>query len=734
MTGPNTPPPEWPDEIYKFAVDDPVQGGEDGIDNLPITQLEERTDYLRAGQQAQALQITTILGNLTQLTEQVAGSQAEVLANVVQALTGGAGIYNEQFESRWTLIDTGNGITPLTLTDAVVPVAGDDSLDVASTVHLIVGETYVLFNQSGYRQEVTIASILSPNRIRVTPALTGLVTFPAWLGRTDWDVSTVRQATAPGGGIYRTRPLDLGAAGPEPKALLIRHEGVGALDVEWQAAGATEFVDAPWWRRRTVDGQTETQYLLPTSGPTRLRITAVGGAVTVHWIATQQKPAMAEGSYNPAPRPRLISPVQGDQALGPQPVLQIAAYTPPPGLTVAGVVYEVAKVSDNAVVHTSAPQPVSSAYTLPDGVVQQGTAYRFTAKIKASDGSLGDPSKAVTGHTIPDFRVILPPSILTPISGATVETGTGVTVSAFAVLRGTDAQTGVQMQVKRSTQEWADAWDSGMQPSSAPLVLSDPAALMGTNVQVRVRHWGAALGAGPWSAAITVTIDDEIWLTTQGDGEFEYPEDGWYEEIPVGGGASGTASISALQGGGAGFRPNPIVRRYRTKGTIVPYRVGRGGTGPSYTGSAGNSVSGAMMGGQASFIDDVIGEGGRGAPYGTTPGPTSLDGTGSTNAGGISPVQSNPTGYDGQPGALTGYWSLLGLIPGFAGLYLDTRGLPGNRGVGAGGVKRPGMTQKLAGRGYNIAANDHAPSGTVAGQTYYGGEAQLRMAWMASLS
>ncbi len=712
----NPPAPEWPEEIYRLKVTDPVQGGDDGIANVATRQLDVRTQMLRAGQVAQGEQITQIITNLTDLTEQVASSQAEVLAGVVEALTGGAGIYNEQFESRWTLIDTGAGTAPQALTDAVVPVAGDDSLDVTSSAKLLTGETYVLFNHSGYRQEVTVAQILGPNRIRVTPALTGAVVFPAWLGRTDWDVSTPRQATAPVGGIYRTRPLDLGAPAAQPKAIIIRHSGAGLLDVEWQDADGGEFVDAPWWRRRTVDGQTETQYLIPTSGPTRLRITALG-VVTVYWIATQPTPAMAEGAYNPAPRPRLISPAPNDQALGPQPVLQVAAYTPPPGLTVAGVVYEVVKVSDNSVVHTSAPQPVNAAYTLPDGVVQQGTAYRFTAKIKAADGSLGDPSKPITGHTIPDFRVILPPTILTPVAGATIESGSALSISAFAVLRGSDTQTGVQMQVRRIGQEWAEAWDSGMLAVGAPLVLKAPGALMGWTVQVQVRHWGAALGAGPWSAPITLTIDSLIWLTTPGDGTWTVPEDGEYELIPVGGGASGAAGPSSSEGGGAGRRPNPVPRRTLTAGTILPYRVGRGGIAPSYLGSSGDQVTKAAMGGQASFIDDVIGPGAEGAPWGTTPSTGSSTGVGSSNGGGISP---GPTiaGYDGHPGDGQAYWTSLGLTPGLPGTPYSAA----SRGSGGGGVKKPGMTQRLAGTGSMVFAEDHPPSNTVAGQTYLGGE------------
>jgi hypothetical protein len=605
-------------------------------------------------------------------------------------------------------------------------------LDVVSTVNLHVGETYLLFNHSGYQQEVTVASILSPNRIRVTPALTGLVTFPAWLGRTDWAVATPRQALAPAGSLYRTRALDLGPGTPEGHAIIIRHSGVGTLDVEWSDATNNGMVDAPWWRKRTVGGATETQYLIPSNGPTHLRITALGGPVTVEWITTQPRPAMAEGTYNPSPRPRLVSPAPDDQALGPQPVLHIAAYTPPPGLTVAGIVYEVAKVSDNSVIHTSAPQPVGSAYTLPDAVVQQGTAYRFTAKIKASGGSLGDPSKPIFGKTIPDFRVIVPPSITVPASGATVQSGAIVTLSAFQVLRGADTQTGVQMQVRRDGTGWSEAWDSGILAVGAVLKLEAPGARIGWAVEIRCRYWGAALGAGAWSPARTVAISNEIWLTTPGDGVFEIPEDGEYEVIPLGGGASGSyGGGSSGTGGGSGYRPAAIPRKTYTKGDLVAYRVGVGG--PAIIGQilVGGSIPGDFcMGGQDSFFDDVVGLGGYGVPFGTTPtnsngGIYSTGGNrgkGGSDGGGRYFTYGTDPGSDGYPGdGGYGYWSGVGLRPGLPGTGSPPSPFPSANQSGAGGVEPPVGSISLTGLAYWIGQTTGRLDGATGGKGYAAG-------------
>ncbi len=39
--------PKWEDGIYQLEIDDPVQGGADGIDNWQAKQLANRTAYLK---------------------------------------------------------------------------------------------------------------------------------------------------------------------------------------------------------------------------------------------------------------------------------------------------------------------------------------------------------------------------------------------------------------------------------------------------------------------------------------------------------------------------------------------------------------------------------------------------------------------------------------------------------------------------------------------------------------
>lgn len=67
----NTETPTWEAGVYEFDINDPIQGGPGGIDNLPHVQLGNRTLWLKA--QVEALQKTNVvaaqsLGNISGAT------------------------------------------------------------------------------------------------------------------------------------------------------------------------------------------------------------------------------------------------------------------------------------------------------------------------------------------------------------------------------------------------------------------------------------------------------------------------------------------------------------------------------------------------------------------------------------------------------------------------------------------------------------------------------------------
>jgi hypothetical protein len=253
---------------------------------------------------------------------------------------------------------------------------------------------------------------------------------------------------------------------------------------------------------------------------------------------------------------------------------------------------------------------------------------------------------------------------------------------------------------------------------------------MGWIVEIRARYVGATLGAGPWSLPHPLTIDNEIWLTTPGDGVFVIPEDGDYEVIPFGGGASGGYSASGSSGGGSGYRPNPVPTKTYTKGQLVPFRVGLGGPAVLGTLISGSLPNDFSMAGQDSFFGDVVGLGGWGVPFGTQP--TNANGGayangGNRGKGGSAGGGRNPEsagggqpGADGSPGdGEFGYLSNIGLRPGIpgGGSIAPHTGSPG----GGGGVEPREGSVSLTGESYWIGTAAGRLNGGTGGKGYAAG-------------
>lgn len=59
---------EWTGTIYSIDINDPVIGGENGIDNIPHIQLANRTIYLKARMEAVASELETIQNEINSIT------------------------------------------------------------------------------------------------------------------------------------------------------------------------------------------------------------------------------------------------------------------------------------------------------------------------------------------------------------------------------------------------------------------------------------------------------------------------------------------------------------------------------------------------------------------------------------------------------------------------------------------------------------------------------------------
>jgi len=200
----------------------------------------------------------------------------------------------------------------------VITTAGDNSMDVASTVGIEPGREYVVETPER-AVTIRIRDILSVTRFRATTQLPYSMT-DATLRRTNWTWGQ-NQATAKAGQTYYSKLLSLGDLNAH-KALVIRREVSAAiLRVFYREKDLTTWTEALWaWRRDhtyvladfglntagPAEGEEDFEYVLPVSGLFEVKIVCElpegvdpATAVTVKHIVGLGAVSALGGATNP---------------------------------------------------------------------------------------------------------------------------------------------------------------------------------------------------------------------------------------------------------------------------------------------------------------------------------------------------------------------------------------------------------------------------------------------------
>lgn len=309
----------WVTPVYEIERADPLMGGEHGINNLQARQLGCRTRWLkerlRAGhtstgghslnerdvaedaaipESCLALEYPTaaLLGENRAQSAAIEGIaralyEAECgLDTPLDAVYRGLVLYRrygdqrfdfELFNGNCTFRDEGGGA----LRECI---AGDDSIDMDDTSVLAVGESYVLLDPDGGRQEaITVKAVLTRHRFLTTEAVT-ISRKGGTIGRTSWHIDT-GSAHAPQNGLLYTRLLTA-CHGFDLGRLTIAHEEAARFAVDWCADlhggwRPCEFLGS----RMGADGLLRTRFRTG-GGKIRLRITALEPACVRHMAFT----------------------------------------------------------------------------------------------------------------------------------------------------------------------------------------------------------------------------------------------------------------------------------------------------------------------------------------------------------------------------------------------------------------------------------------------------------------
>lgn len=486
---------EYPEEIYRLEESDPVQGGENGVDNLPHKQLAGRTGWLR--RQVGLLQDAE--RDLVDRVSVLEGGSATAMSRAVRLdwEYGAHRFHAELFSEGWSLLE------PLT-TAIIATVAGDDSVDIGDTSWLRVGDDYVL-SEDGLSEVVTVQRVLTAHRFQATAALRH--TFGA-LGRcakTSFAVGS-GSAVSRGAGVYLSVPVQLGGGEKAQRSCVVRlGAGDGVLALSVRDATDSAWRPVPWaWRRFPEEGATDTEFLFEAQGSVSVKLEVTGqGDVSVQSIVILGEPTFLGGEHHAPDAPVNVSPAAAALSVQETPTLWVAGYASPVQSEQQALQVQIV---EGAATGFSAPlyeaQVVAGlSCAIPAGVLQEGSAYKWRARVQDAEGAWSGWSAETAFNTAHTFSYIETPVNLLPTNGGEAAAAQTLAAGLYAVRGGfAGTHTGSQWQIRESSGSYDDpVWDSGaasdLTSARVPLSLEFGAPMYFW----RVRYLSEGGAASEWS-------------------------------------------------------------------------------------------------------------------------------------------------------------------------------------------------------------------------------------------
>ncbi|HYD66998.1 hypothetical protein [Azospirillum sp.] len=491
---PDVADPGFP-AVYELAVDDPVAGGPDGVDNLPHKNLKERTDYLKRRLEAQAATLTGVDNRLETLEASSVGSVGRALPLSWELSDEGFDfeLFSQGF--RWA------DIAPVTV---VQTVAGDESVDVADTAGLQAGRTYVIYTGTGVGYPVVVDAILSATRFRAKEEL-AVSLSGATLACTSWDVRA-GYAVAKNGGLLFSRPVRALRFYADARVVVRRDDKDGKLSVQYRTAGtAGAWLDAMLVSTTAREaGTRDEEYALSGGSIIELRVEAAHGPsgkdVTVHHLVAF--PGDTAGRAWEVSQPVNTTPANGATNVLATPTLQGSGYRSLYGVAQSNAEFRVATEQDMTnVVHAAVAGSATTSHAIPNGVLTTNTVYWWQARYRDADGTWSPWSKPTAFSTGAIFRYVQQPLNTAPASGTkSASTVPTLQASGFLVVGGTDTHAASQWQVATDAAFTAIVYDTGETVASTNHTVPANTLADQTTYYFRARYKGTALGLSPWSA------------------------------------------------------------------------------------------------------------------------------------------------------------------------------------------------------------------------------------------
>ena len=492
---PDVTTPGFP-EVYELAVDDPVAGGPDGVDNLPHKQLAERTLYLKQRADSTASAVSAVDARVETLEASSVGSVGRAVPLAWEYGDEGYDfeLFSQGFE--WRDMD------PVTV---VQTVAGDESIDVSDTSELQVGGTYAIYSGTGVAYPVTVSAVLSPVRFRASEVLSVSLSG-ATLARTSWDVRA-GYAVAKNGGVFYSRPVRSLRYYGDGRVVIRRDDSDGTLGLQYRVAGT-----GGAWQDATLLGTVaraqnsrDEEYRVVGGSLVEFRLEMANGpsAQTMKVFHMVAFPGDTAGRAWDVAQPVNLSPVNGATGLNDTVPLEGSTYRSLYGLAQANAEFRVATEAETInVVYSALLGAAGVTHTIPAGNLATETVYFWQLRYQDADGTWSPWSEPTAFTTGSVFQYIQQPTNTAPAAGTTsASVVPTLQASAFTVIGGTDTHAASQWQVATDSAFTAIVLDTG-ETSSSKTSHAVPAGILQdqTAYFFRVRYKGAALGWSPYSS------------------------------------------------------------------------------------------------------------------------------------------------------------------------------------------------------------------------------------------
>lgn len=402
-------------------------------------------------------------------------------------------------------------------------IMGDDSLDVADTSGVKVGEDYLLADATDTAL-VRITAIHSGTRLRLAANLSrnwgagAKLTGSTLVARPEGGVDGAI------GGQWVSRALNLGDDNTSRAVVIRRSLNAGEARLYFRDAYTTAWTERAWSVRRSgggtsgvPEGFADYEYVVPMRGDGYLRLVVDGEPMVIKHVVALGSGTEQGGYVNPLMRPNaptISSPATGATNVIETPTLTASNYVSPAGNAFSTAQFQISTSSTFASVLHDSGEKSAMTYSVPAGVLAVNTTFYVRARVKDVAGLVSDWATITSFTTKATYAYVNTPTVTTPTNGQTeIPEQPTLQSSAFATTGGADTHASSQWQIRLAGGTWAaPLHDSGARTTNKTSYTVPAGVLVAGQTQyvMRVRHTGTSLGASEWSSDIAFTTKQQF--------------------------------------------------------------------------------------------------------------------------------------------------------------------------------------------------------------------------------